>query len=61
MFLRDWATELGRPHSTLSRSDFPFGLMDSYIDSLLRDLSGSNADQTASILRNVKSLLRQIL
>ena len=59
MFLRDWAREVVRPHSSLSRQEFPASVITSSIDKLMRELSGPNAEQTASIFREVKSIARQ--
>lgn len=58
ILLKDWTEDIGRPYSSLSRNDFPADQVDSYIDRLIKDLSGPNAAETADIYRQVRSFVR---
>ncbi|KIM34387.1 hypothetical protein M408DRAFT_94881 [Serendipita vermifera MAFF 305830] len=58
ILLKDWVDDLRRPYSSVSRSGFPADLVDSCVDRLIKDLSGSQAAETADMYRHVKSYVR---
>ncbi|CCA71270.1 related to NUP170-nuclear pore protein [Serendipita indica DSM 11827] len=60
LFLRDWVQEATRPHTSLSRREFPADIVDSTIERYLKELSGENAAHCEGILKEVRSVIRQM-
>jgi len=58
ILLHDWITEALRPQSTSSNHDFPVGLVDSIVDTYIKELLPSNK-RTMELYTAVKSLIRQ--
>src|SRR5258706_2908784 len=56
--LHDWVTEALRPQSTFSKHEFPVGLVDSTVDTYIRELLPSNT-RTLELYSAVKNLIRQ--
>jgi nuclear pore complex protein Nup155 len=55
--LHDWVTEALRPQSTISKREFPAGLVDDTIDTYVKELLQSNK-RTLELYSAVKSLIR---
>ena len=58
ILLHDWVTEALRPQSTSSKHEFPVGLVDSTVDTYIRELLPSNT-RTLELYSAVKNLIRQ--
>jgi hypothetical protein len=58
ILLHDWVTEALRPQSTLPKQEFPVGLVDSTVDTYIKELLPSNK-WTLELYTAVKGLIRQ--